>query len=203
MKRQWFPLTLAALVVVIALLWWKPWQTGGEPLQVFGPAADFELEHVDGRQVKLSDFEGKARLVYFFFSYCPDVCPPTTAMLARVQENLKKEGLFGERAVIFSISFDPERDTPERLKEFSGVFGADPAGWLFLRGDEAYIQNLARDGYKIAIIKDSAGNFMHQNYIVLVDPEGQIRKWYNVGDPEASAETVIAEITRDMKRLAS
>lgn len=204
LKRQWFPVALVVLAAVIALMWWKPWQIGGEPLQKFGQAADFELENINGDSVSLSDFAGKTRLVYFFFSYCPDVCPPTTAMLSKVQENLKKEGLFGDRAVMFSISFDPTRDTPERLREFSGYFGADASGWHFLRGDEAYIQQLAKEGYRISVIKDEkTGNFLHQNYIVLVDPEGEIRKWYNMGDPETASESVIEEITRDVKRLAS
>lgn len=203
LKRQWFPVALALLAVIIALVWWKPWASGGEPLQTFGQAADFELENIAGERVMLSDYDGKARLVYFFFSYCPDVCPPTTAMLSKVQENLKQEGLFGEQAVMFSISIDPTRDTKERLAEFSGYFGADPAGWHFLRGDETYIHNLAKEGYKVSVIKDNDGNFLHQNYIVLVGPEGQIRKWYNMGDPETASETVIAEITRDVKQLAS
>ncbi len=65
-------------------------------LPVIGEVQDFSLENVDGKLVTLADTQGKARLVYFFFTECPDVCPITTYMLSETQDLLEKDGSFGK-----------------------------------------------------------------------------------------------------------
>ena len=201
-SKHWFPIALVVLVIVITLVIWKPWGEATQQLPQLGEAADFELEAVDGRMTSLTESEGKARLVYFFFSHCPDICIPTTAMLSKLQEELKDRKLFGEKAMMYSISFDPERDTRERLAEFSDGYHADSSAWKFLRGDEAYVKDLALQ-YKISVIKDNNGNFLHQNIFILVDAEGQIRQYYNAGDPEVVASgELIGQIADDIEQLS-
>jgi len=184
------------------LMIWKPWGSKGEPLPVLWGAADFELEGTSGETVTLSEHDGKVRLVYFFFSYCPDICIPTTAMLSKVQEELKSRNLFADQTMMYSISFDPERDTTERLKRFSEGYQADETGWKFLRGTEDGVRNLALQ-YKVSVLKDDKGNFLHQNLFSLVDQEGNVRKIYNAGDPDVVASgELIKEMVDDMERLA-
>ena len=201
-SKHWFPIALVILLIGITLFIWKPWGEKAEKLPLLGKAADFELEGTSGETVTLTENEGKLRLVYFFFSYCPDICIPTTAMLSKLQDELKERELFGDKAVMYSISFDPERDTRERLKQFAEGYQADFTGWKFLRGEEEAVKDLALQ-YKISVIKDDTGNFLHQNIFTLVDDNGEIRKYYNAGDPDVVASgELIEQIADDMENLA-
>src|SRR5262249_15396837 len=74
---------------------------------------------------------GKIVVVSFIYTNCPDICPLTTARLAQVEEKLGD--IVGRDIFLVSLTVDPERDTPERLKSFATAFGAGP-GWLFLTG---------------------------------------------------------------------
>lgn len=177
LQKHWFKLLIGFIIVIAAAGWLYKSQAGGEEkLPVLKPAADFKLEHVDGKQVGLSDDSGKVRLVYFFWSSCPDVCQPTTFELSKVQQELQKSNLLGTDAVIYSISFDPERDTVEQLKKYSARFEADPNGWKFLRGDSK-VTDLAKQ-YAVSVLKDDKGNFAHVNSVALVDRQGNIRKYF-------------------------
>jgi len=202
LAKHWFTAALVLLVIAVALAIWRPWPSGGK-LEMLGEAPDFSLESAEGRRVSLSDSAGKVRIVYFFFSHCPDICIPTTAMLSKLQEELKARGLFGDKAVIHSISFDPERDTVERLEQFARGYQADFSGWHFLRGDdEASVTELARQ-YGISVINLQNGNFMHQNYFVLIDGNGQKRKYYDANDMETVVSgALVKEMADDIERLA-
>lgn len=176
-QKHWFKLLVAAVVVAAAASWYLKSAGGGEQLPIIKQAADFRLEHTDGRQVGLADDNGKVRLVYFFWSSCPDVCQPTTFELSKVQQELKKSGLLGTDAVMYSISFDPERDTAERLKTYSARFEADPQGWKFLRGETKTVVDLAKQ-YAVSVLQDANGNFAHTNSVALVDRNGNLRKYF-------------------------
>src|SRR5690554_4948383 len=122
LKRFWFPGTLVILCVVIVLIILKP---SGSDLKEFGAAPDFQLEDTLGNTVTLNSTTGKVRLFYFFFSYCPDVCPPTTAMLSKLQSELKERDIFANKTAILSVTFDPIQDTTERLLEYSANYNVD------------------------------------------------------------------------------
>lgn len=201
--RHWFPIALATLVVAVTMYIWQPWNDGtGGAFEDYGEAFDFTLENTDGRTVSLSEEDGKARLVYFFFSHCPDICLPTTAMLSKVQEELQDRGSFGDKSMIYSISFDPDRDTRERLTQVADGYGADPNGWLFLRGEEETIKQVTQ-AYHIMAVKDASGNFIHSNLFTLVDKDGRIRKIYNANDMEdVVSGRLVDGIAADMEKLA-
>ncbi len=202
LTRHWFPIALIVVVLIVTLLIWKPWGDRFEPLPILWEAAQFELEGTSGETVSLSEHDGKVRLVYFFFSHCPDICIPTTAMLSKVQDELKSRDLFADKTMMYSITFDPERDTRERLLRFSEGYQADASGWKFLRGTEEGVKNLAQQ-YKVSVIKDQTGNFIHQNLFSLVDQEGNVRKVYSAGDPDVVASgDLIKQMADDMERLA-
>ncbi|WP_276354032.1 SCO family protein [Cohnella caldifontis] len=176
-KRYAFPLAvLAVCVILAAYVLWN--QYGGSK---YPKGADFAYTDLDGQTVTLKNTNGSVRLLYFFYSYCPDVCPPTTFLMSQVQDELKKEGKFGSEVKFLSVTIDPTRDTPERLKEWSAQFGADPGGWKFLRGDEKATADLAKQ-YQILVTKDAEGNFGHMNLIVLLDKKGRIRDWISAND---------------------
>jgi len=87
----------------------------------------------DGKTLKFYDdvIKGKIVVVSFIYTNCPDICPLTTARIAQVEDALSD--LVGRDIFLISMTVDPERDTPARLKQFAQAFGAGP-GWLFLTG---------------------------------------------------------------------
>lgn len=194
-KYKWTWILLAICVVLAGYLLWDLYAK--PKLPVIRPVQSFSMENVDGKNVTLEDTNGKVRLFYFFFSNCPDVCPITTFRLSQVQDVLKEKGLFGKDASIISISFDPERDTREKIKAFGDKFKADYSGWYFLRGDEQKTFDLAMNSFKILINKDQDGNFVHMDLIGLVDRDGNLREIYR---PEATPEEIakgVADLAKE------
>lgn len=167
-----------------------------EALPVIMAAPSFELTDLDGEQVSLASTNGKARIVYFYFANCPDVCPPTTFLLSQVQDQLEKEGTLGTEAELVSITFDPVRDTPEVIRDFAERHFADFNGWRFLRGDETKTLQLAKD-FGVGVQKVEEDNsYMHYNIITLVDKDGQIRKYINGSDEDLTADKIVDELNK-------
>ena len=200
MKKHGLKLGVAILVVLAAIAAYFIYRVVFDDNRFpdVQPAASFSLTNLDGSEVTLENTNGKVRLMYFYFSHCPDVCPPTTHVLSQVQEELKAKGVFGSKALLMSITFDPARDTTERLKEYSGKFNADYDGWYFLRGEEAYSREVALQ-YGVNVLPMDDGTFVHQNLYVLVDKNGNIRHYYLVGNNLDSIDP--AKIADDMVYL--
>src|SRR5712672_775672 len=110
------------------------------PLPKIAPAPEFTLTSQDGTPVSLADFRGKVVAVTFIYTLCTDTCPVLTPMMSFVQDRLGPD--FGTRIAFVSITVDPERDTPQVLKEYAQAFGANLAGWSFLTGAPAAIQEV-------------------------------------------------------------
>ena len=110
----------------------------------------------DGESVRFFDdlIEGKVVAVNFIYTTCADTCPLETAQLVRTQNILGDR--FGEDVFFYSISIDPDHDTPEVLKEYRARFGAR---WTFLTGEEADIIELRRKlGLYVEEIQDGSNN---------------------------------------------
>jgi protein SCO1/2 len=87
------------------------------------PLADFTLVDTHGAPTPVAALRGHPTLVFFGFTYCPDVCPTTLALLASVQKQAGQPGL-----KVALISVDPERDSPEQLGRYIASFGGDLIG---------------------------------------------------------------------------
>jgi protein SCO1/2 len=197
-QKHWFKLIIVIIVLGMAGAFsYSTFEKKNGPVyKVIKKAPDFQLENLEGKKVSLGDTGGKARLMYFFYSTCPDVCLPTTFMLSKVQDELKKEGYFGDKTALLSVTFDPVRDTPPVLKKFADTYHADQNGWSFLRGDEAQIQKIAEQ-FGVMVIKDAKGNFSHSNAILLIDKQGNIRNYYDASDVDLK----IADMVKDLIRI--
>ena len=172
---------LATIVLAVALLGGGTSAGAHDPpadelrLPVIGPAPDFDLTSQDGTPVTLEDFRGKAVAVTFIYTSCADTCPLLTDKMARVQDELGSD--FGTRIAFVSITVDPERDTPEVLKDYAEMFEADLAGWAFLTGEPEVIQDVVRR-YGVYASKAAGGDVDHTFLTSLVDPEGRLRVQY-------------------------
>jgi protein SCO1/2 len=115
----------------------------------------------DGKTLKFYDdvIKDKIVLISFIYTNCPDICPLTTARIAQVEDKLGD--MVGRDIFFVSLTVDPERDTPERLKEFATAFDAGP-GWLFLTGKPEDIRLInSRLGDRSRTLSE------HRNQIVL------------------------------------
>lgn len=192
-KYKWSFILLAICVILAGYLLIDTYSKPKIP--VIRPVQNFSMENVDGKTVTLQDTNGKVRLFYFFFTNCPDVCPISTFKMSQIQNQLKKDGLFGKDVSFVSVSFDPVRDTREKIKEFGDKFSADYSGWYFLRGDEKQTADFAMNTFQFIVNKDRDGNFMHSDLIALVDREGNYRKYYK-------DDVTAKEIAEEVERLA-
>ena len=145
------------------------------PLPKIAPAPEFALTSQDGARVTLADFRGKVVAVTFIFTLCTATCPVLTPMMSFVQDQLGSD--FGAKIAFVSITVDPERDTPQVLKEYAQAFGANLAGWSFLTGDPAAIQDVARR-YGVYASKAQNGDVEHTFLTSVVDPHGILRVQY-------------------------
>jgi protein SCO1/2 len=144
-------------------------------LPTIGPAPDFTLTSQDRTPVSLHDLRGKVVAVAFIFASCTDVCPMLTDNMARVKAKLGSA--FGTEIVFVSITVDPERDTPEVLKQHARDFGADIKGWSFLTGDPAIVHEVGRQ-YGVIAKKAANGDVDHTLLTSLVDSNGMLRVQY-------------------------
>ncbi|MNZ69232.1 hypothetical protein D3C78_875240 [compost metagenome] len=196
LKKHSFKIAVLALCAAMGVyLFFTYVAKPQEPLPVEMAAPSFEMPNIDGQPVSLESTNGKARIVYFYFANCPDVCPPTTFLLSQVQDILEKENKLATKAELISITFDPGRDTPESIRDFAVRHFADFNGWHFLRGEEDATLQLARD-FGVAVRKEQDGSFTHMNVITIVDQDGQIRKWINGSDEGLTAEQIVKELNK-------
>ena len=111
---------LLALAIVGVALFWEP-ALPEAPLPKAGmpPGGDFTVQTTQG-PLSLHDYRGKLVLVYFGYTYCPDICPTSLAATAEGLRQLTPEEL--ARVAMIFVSVDPKRDTPQRLKEYAEFF---------------------------------------------------------------------------------
>jgi protein SCO1/2 len=132
----------------------------------------FSLTDGSGKRVTDKDFRGKHMLVFFGFTSCPDICPAGLQLISAALQNL---GDKADRVTPIFISVDPERDTPERLKDYVKNFDARMAG---LTGTPEEIEAVAK-AYKVFYRKvpneASPGDYGmdHTSIIYLMDPRGE------------------------------
>ncbi|MEX2198042.1 MAG: SCO family protein [Burkholderiales bacterium] len=148
---------------------------------------DFQLLDHRGKRRTLADFRGKAVMLFFGFTHCPDVCPTALATLAQAR------GLLGEDAARVQglfVTVDPKRDTPEILAKYVTAF--DPT-FLGLHGNEAATERVSKE-FKIyyqAHKPDANGAYGvdHSGQVYVIDPEGRLRLYVRSHDaaPEAIA----------------
>ena len=122
---------------VVPLLVDEPHEFAGTVLSNPQPAPEFILTADTGDRVSLESYRGQVVLMYFGYTFCPDICPASLAELAKAADQL------GERAnevQVVMVSVDPARDTPEALNEYMDYF--DP-GFVGLTGSDSLIAAVA------------------------------------------------------------
>ena len=142
-------------------------------------ARDFPLPDTTGRMRSVKDFQGKAVVVFFGFTQCPDVCPTTLTELSTARQML---GPDGARVQGIFVTVDPERDTAQVLQAYLANFGPDYVG---LRGTPEQLAAVAKD-FKIYYKKvegKTPGSYTmdHSAASYVYDPQGRLRLYTRYG----------------------
>jgi protein SCO1 len=154
-------------------------ETPPSRLAVIRPAPAFTLLDTAGKQVALQQFRGQAVLVGFVFTTCSGSCPATTHRMAKVQHELAQHADLKGRVQLVSITLDPERDTPEVLRNYMHLYEIDPANWCFLTGPRPAVEKTIAD-WGMWARPAANGQLDHPSRVFLVDPRGRIREIYNL-----------------------
>ena len=181
---------LALCLGVIVLAGGQRGVTSGIKTAAIG--GPFRLIDQNGEPFSDTDLRGKSFLVFFGFTHCPDVCPTTLFDISEIMRNLGKDA--DRKAAVF-ITVDPERDTPEALKEYLSSFDPHVRG---LSGDLANIAAVAkayRVYYRKVPLEGGDYTMDHTAIVYLMDKEGQFVSPFNM---RRTADVAAAELRKHL-----
>jgi protein SCO1/2 len=164
----------------------------GSPYADSPPAPEFTLPDHRGGTTSLADYRGRAVLLFFGFTRCPDFCPMTLAKLSRL---LDETGLGPDRVAILMVTVEPEYDTPERLAAYLERFGPAATG---LTGNQSEIEALFADYGVFAQPTTTHGgepSLAHTTQVFGIDAAGRLRVLIHADEPDEV-------VGRDVRALA-
>ena len=178
---------IAALVVAAGWIGWDAWQGSQGRPTIGGP---FTLTDQNGRTVSSDSLKGKPTLIYFGYTYCPDVCPTSLLLMENAVEKVGPDA--DKKVNMVFITIDPERDTSKLLKGYVENFGTTFIG---LTGTPQQIADVAR-AYRVYVQKvpgkDGAPYLMdHSSIVYVLDRNGRFVTHFT---HEAKAEQIAAAI---------
>jgi protein SCO1/2 len=196
----WVAFAAVALAVPMGALLFR--QSVAPDLPMLGELPAFSLVAEDGKPFRKDDLLGRVWIADFVFTSCSDACPRLQAKMKKLQDRLvplEQGGNIG----LLSISVDPERDTPTKLKQYGDIFGARAGLWRSLTGEQQELERTVVRGFHTAMAKIprpadahpasdwkpgggdphvEAFDIMHGERLVLVDRMGRIRGYYDADD---------------------
>ena len=171
----------------------------GDPtgLQRYEIGGEFELTNQRGERMRLSDLAGRALVMFFGYTYCPDVCPATLARVREVKAALPPEDAARFTGILVSV--DPARDTPNRLGQYVEFFDPDFVG---LTGSEDELEDIARRyGAQFMIPEgQSEDGYLvnHSSIAYLIDPAGHVRAFYYGDEPIDAIAANVREVLEEL-----
>jgi protein SCO1/2 len=180
---------LGGLMVAAALIISQPHKMAGSVIEPPAPAPAIDLG-----DFHLSEQKGKAVLIFFGYTYCPDVCPATLGELKQVLKRLDKQA---EEVVVLFITVDPKRDTAEKMTQYSAAFDPRIYG---LTGSMAELEAVWQ-GYGVYRAEQptkNEGSYVvdHSTRTYLIDREGNLLETFAFGTP-------VDDILADVKVVLS
>lgn len=167
------------------------------------PLTPFELVAADGSAFTPESFKGHWSLVYFGYTYCPDVCPLTMVELADVKQRLL-EKLPGLGEQYYLVSVDPARDTPKRMGEYVGYFDPEFHG---LTGKDEEIAKFAQQvgAFYLKPSGQDAKSYVvsHSSTITVVDPDGRFHAVFSAPHTADQVSADFAKIVAHYRAIAA
>ncbi len=164
-------------------------------INVDGPDAQkITLTSHEGTSTTWGSFSGRHRLVFFGYTFCPEICPVSLLNIGEALDILKGQGI--EPDPVF-VTIDPQRDTPELLKEYLSAFRE---GFFGLSGEDDQIRKLTevfKAYYERSDLSDDTEYYLmdHTSYIYLVAPDGTVLEYYPEStEPPELAQKILAKL---------
>jgi len=175
-----FPLVTVALLFLLREI--QVERLANRAINNYGSVPAFQLTNQDGRPFGSANLAGKIWIADFIYMTCPGPCPMISSRMSEMQKPLDKTDVH-----LVSVTVDPEKDTPQRLREYANRLQAEPGRWDFLTGPKSAIYDLSRRGFKLAAAEHDGenGEPLHSTRMILVDRHGQIRGYYDATEADA------------------
>lgn len=149
---------------------------------------DFALRNQDGRRIHLDQFHGKQLLITFIYTRCPlpNFCPLVTHNFAILNQRIAADPALSGKTHLLSVSFDPDHDTPDRLRAYGEEYiGSDAksafAHWDFAVPNEEVLHKMAQY-FDVGISQDASGNITHTLSTTLIGADGKVEGFYPGND---------------------
>ncbi|WP_126246114.1 SCO family protein [Chitinophaga rhizosphaerae] len=161
-------------------------------------AGSFAFMNQDGRTLTEKDVAGKVTVVEYFFTTCPGICKQMNRNLDRVYKEFRNNPDF----MILSHTVDPEMDSVPVLHAYAATIDALGGNWQFLTGNKDTLYRMAREEYLLSVEdsgkKGTEEDFIHTQYVCLVDGERRLRGFYDATDSAS-----VGKMIEDAKILIS
>jgi protein SCO1 len=184
---------VAGLAACLGVVWLVEGRTAGTgAAQAAAIGGPFKLIDQDGQPFSDQDLKGKTFLVFFGFTHCPDVCPTT---LFEISEVMRQLGPEADRTAALFISVDPERDTPQAMKDYLSSFDPHLRG---LTGDAASLAAVAKSYrvyYKKVPLEGGDYTMDHTAIVYLMDKDGRFVSPFSM---KRTAEVAAAELRKHL-----
>lgn len=183
-----YAVIILALVLALAVIPWKKEPSKPPvPLSLQTMGGDFQLQSAAG-PVALHDFHGKAVLIYFGYTHCPDVCPMALGVMAAAMQ--QAGAALHDRVAGIFISLDPRRDSPDKLEQFARFFDPRITGLTAAPAELEKVAAAWRVDYAVPDQPaDAAYAVEHSTFIYLVNADGKVVALFD----EKTSAAVIAE----------
>lgn len=169
MTRRLFPSALLSTLLIFVA-------TGcgdqASKLPKYDKVPPFRMTDANNRQFTEQDLNGKVWIVDFIYTNCPAECPRMSSQMHKLENRTGGEPDLG----LLSISVDPDRDTPDVLRQFAERYGAPNERWRFVTGDNASVHLLA---YQTFHVGDVIGKIEHSTKFAVLDKHRTVRGYYS------------------------
>lgn len=163
--------------------------SGPAPLSAMIQLAPFQLTSQSGQPFDSESLEGHVWVADFIYTTCPGPCP----LMSRDMSEVQRQTADTPDIKIVSFTVDPATDTPPVLAAYAKHFLADASRWYFLTGDQAKLNEIGRDGFKLNSVD---GSMIHSVRFALVDRRMRIRGYYS-----SDEEGFLPKLLHDIRQL--
>ena len=174
-----FPIVIAAGLILLRQF--EATALARRSLGNFGSVPSFQLTNQDGRPFGSAQLAGRIWIADFVFTSCRGPCPIISTRMSELQKPLRDTDVH-----LVSFTVDPDKDSPEVLRNYADKLHAEPGRWDFLTGSKLALYEISRNGFKLAVAEsgDEPGVPVHSTRLVLVDRKGTIRGYYDALAPD-------------------
>ncbi|MFD1017785.1 SCO family protein [Thalassobacillus hwangdonensis] len=180
MKKKYYAIFagIIAFGIALGIMYLEFWRDAGVQLP-----QDVTMQTASGETYDFQSMEPKVRLIEFYYTQCPDVCPLTTQRMMHVRKMLQDEGVYGKDVEFISVSIDPENDTPERISSYMKTFDVESSdeGWIFLRGNLPDTEAFA-DTFRFRFQDRGTDYIVHDSFTYLIDKENYLVEKFSMGE---------------------